>query len=553
MSAGPGDHHHGGSFRTARGPGQRRVADVQRRPRRHEVLASGADRRGQLRQPRSGVALAFRGRGAQPRRAGRRRVADRFPARLRRAAPARPAPLARRPAAHDHQPQGDPADGRRPVVHQHAHLGRGRGRRADRRDDLDLQPEELRGRHHHHERPLEPARRGVLVGRAGAAGRTHLLGHRQRLPGLRRCRHRPALRRLRRGRARRLDEGHPARDARRAGLAERPALLRPVAADRRRRHGGDADVDLVAQQHEGAAARLDARLRRAHGGDRMDVPYHPPGRRVRQRHVGRRLVAPHRQGRRVDDDERRPAARLHLPAPQHGGARLLRRPPARRQPVRGEPAGARPGNGRTGLALPVRPPRAVGLRPAGGAQPGRRRHRRPAGQGGGADHQAGLRLRVRPRDGRAAVADRGTAGRHRDRPRRRSPVADPAVSDASGAVRVPGRDAGRPGRLHPRDPGAGDRRRGAVPHRPALHTAEPARHRIPAEHRRRRELGRGRVRPRDRDALRPVPQRVRREAVPRPRAGRGERRCATSRCAARAARGRRCRGACRCSSRRIHG
>ena len=69
---------------------------------------------------------------------------------------------------------------------KHADLGRRRRRRADRRDDLGLQPKELRGGHHHDERPLEPARRGVLVGRAGAAGRADLLGHRQRLPRLRR-------------------------------------------------------------------------------------------------------------------------------------------------------------------------------------------------------------------------------------------------------------------------------------------------------------------------------------------------------------------------------
>ena len=108
-------------------------------------------------------------------------VARRLAARLRRAEPPRPGAVARRPAPHHHQPQGHAADGRRPALPQHADVGRRRHRCADGRDVVGLQPQELRGGHHHDERPLEPARRGVLVERAGPERRADTLRHRQRL------------------------------------------------------------------------------------------------------------------------------------------------------------------------------------------------------------------------------------------------------------------------------------------------------------------------------------------------------------------------------------
>ena len=66
--------------------------------------------------------------------------------------------------------------------------------------------------------------------------------------------------------------------------------------------------------------------------------------------------------------------------------------------------------GKRDLALPVRAPRPVGLRSAGRAEPDRRHRGRPAREGRGAGHQAGLRVRVRSRDRQAAVADRGPPG-----------------------------------------------------------------------------------------------------------------------------------------------
>ena len=74
------------------------------------------------------------------------------------------------------------------------------------------------------------------------------------------------------------------------------------------------------------------------------------------------------------------------------------------------------------LALPVRAPRPVGLRPSGRAEPARHHGRRQAHQGRRADHQAGVRLHVRSRHRPADLADRGAPGaavRRAGRARRR--------------------------------------------------------------------------------------------------------------------------------------
>ena len=81
----------------------------------------------------------------------------------------------------------------------------------------------------------------------------------------------------------------------------------------------------------------------------------------------------------------------------------------------------------------------LGLRPARCPEPDRHHGGRPAHQGSGADHQAGLHVRLRPRDRRAGLADRGARGADGHRHRGRGAVADPAVSNPPGAVRLPGR------------------------------------------------------------------------------------------------------------------
>ncbi len=74
---------------------------------------------------------------------------------------------------------------------------------------------------------------------------------------------------------------------------------------------------------------------------------------------------------------------------------------------------------------PDRPSRPVGLRPGVGAQSRHHHRRRQAHRRGRAAHQAGLGLRLRPRDRPAGVADRREAGRPQ-RCARRSLVADAA-------------------------------------------------------------------------------------------------------------------------------
>ena len=68
-----------------------------------------------------------------------------------------------------------------------------------------------------------------------------------------------------------------------------------------------------------------------------------------------------------------------------------------------------------------------------------------------------------PRDGGARVAHRGAGGRHRHGPRGRDPLADPAVPDEAGPVRVPGDLDRRPRRLHAGDPADGRRCRPGLP------------------------------------------------------------------------------------------
>ena len=83
-----------------------------------------------------------------------------------------------------------------------------------------------------------------------------------------------------------------------------------------------------------------------------------------------------------------------------------------------------------GLALPARPSRPVGLRPAGRAEPDRHHGGGKADQGGRASHQAGFCLCVRSRHRQTGLADRGAAGAGLQRARR-ARLEDAAGSDAS--------------------------------------------------------------------------------------------------------------------------
>ena len=159
-------------------------------------------------------------------------------------------------------------------------------------------------------------------------------------------------------------------------------------------------------RQQGTDPGLDPRLGRAHRQAAMDVPDRAAARRVRQRHVEDDSWSYTGKVSGWSIYERRRRARLRLSAAQHHGAstttaaigpgddlfaEIARLPRRRDRQAR--------------LALPVRAPRPLGLRPA--AAPnllditvnGKR------DQGGRAGHQAGIPLRVRSRHRQADLAD----------------------------------------------------------------------------------------------------------------------------------------------------
>ena len=113
------------------------------------------------------------------------------------------------------------------------------------------------------------------------------------------------------------------------------------------------------------------------------------------------------------------------------------------------------------------------------ADPGRPHGQRPRHQGGGCADQAGLLVRVQPRDRRAGVADRGTA-----RPQRRRATrvvfADAAVSHEAAGLRSTGLADRRSPRLHAGAPSRGRAARLEVQDRPDLHAAGGEQDRWPA-------------------------------------------------------------------------
>ena len=235
----------------------------------------------------------------------------------------------------------------------------------------------------------------------------------------------------------------------------------------------------------------------------MDVPLHSAARRMGLRHVAGRVRGHRRRRERVDGHERRRGARLHLFAVQSGRERLLRRRARRRQPVRRKPRVPGGGHRPPRVALPARPSRALGLRPAGRAESRRHHGGGPSGPRGRSGHQAGLRLRVRSRDGTPHLAPRGSSGAAVHRPRRKD-GGDPAVSDEAGAIRTAGAHSRRRHRLHAGAPRRGSRDPRSIRSRPALRPAERTRHGARPGHRRRRELGGRGVRSRHGTALRDV-------------------------------------------------
>ena len=205
-------------------------------------------------------------------------------------------------------PGNPPRGERHPVRHRGLPAGGGRHRRGHRRDPVDV-PHGRRGaRRDRAARQLRP--RGRVLDRrpGGARPRDH-----PRLPhGLAGCEDRTAGPGLRPGRDRRPAQGlrPPRRRHRR-----RPAGFELPAGDRGRCGGGGdgAAVRKLAPEAR-HAARPRARLRRAHRRASLDLPHHPPGGRIRERHLAGRVLALHRQRSRLDALFGGPGARLRLPA-----------------------------------------------------------------------------------------------------------------------------------------------------------------------------------------------------------------------------------------------
>ena len=272
--------------------------------------------------------------------------------------------------------------------------------------------------------------RGVAVwrGPAGAAGRMRRADpdRDRRSPADRpRPQGRQAVRRFRPG----WHGPHRSRQA--ASLARRVPVHLAARRDRRPCHPGLLDRRQCAGRR---AARHGARLRCP---DRRAALALGPGAGARRRpgcgELGRRLADDRRRQCLGADRDRR-GARPHVPADHQPEPGFLRRPSPRRQSprrFRGRPQGR---DRRARMELPARPPRSLGLRHPGPAEP---RHDHPRRQGARRRHpgdQAGAGLRARPRHRPARPAGRGApcpAGRRRGR----GAVADPALPGRSAAAR----------------------------------------------------------------------------------------------------------------------
>ncbi len=245
----------------------------------------------------------------------------------------------------------------------------------------------------------------------------------------------------------------------RADGQRRGGFFVAVARRRRRRDRRSRGRHRRAAELEDAGEARRARLRRAHGRAAVDVPHDPREGRVRLRHVAHAgLGGVHGQRGGLGADGRGSGARHRVSAGRGSDERSLRRRAARQQPVRQHARRARREDGPARLASPADSSRHLGLRQPDVADPARRDGRREAREGRRAAHEAGVRVRVQPRDRRAALADRGEIGADVRRAGRVD-RGDAAVPDQAEGLRPPGRDRGRPRRLHSGDQGRGARGR----------------------------------------------------------------------------------------------
>ena len=210
------------------------------------------------------------------------------------------------------------------------------------------------------------ARRGLLDRRH----RTASVRHPRRVPDRARPAHRHAA-----DDVRREGPGQSATGSRSARDPVRVDRRRPGLPRRRHRRCRDRRLDVGSADAQGGGAGNGAGVRRAHRQAAVDVQPDSASGRSRQRDLGERLVVVQRRGESVVADQRRRRAGAGLPAADGADQRHVRRPSARRQRLCQHARLRQVPDRRAGLALPDRPPRSVGLRPAGRADP-RRHHRR---------------------------------------------------------------------------------------------------------------------------------------------------------------------------------
>ena len=317
------------------------MAQLRRRRREHALLAARPDRRLELRAARDRLALPDR------------QLRPRAGVQARR----------------------NPGDGRgRRLRHRGDAAGGGRARRRDRRAALDA-PRGRGGAGRGVAAPPVRPRPGVLERRR--RGARPLRDDRLPPRGARRPHRGRTWADFGAGGAVDLKAAAVVGDGRPIDLATGPigTNAAPTVARDVVIVGGTFADGAAPQTHnnvKGLVQAFDVRTRRA----ALDVPHRAPPRRVRRRHLARRLVGQQRQQRRLDADLGRPRAGPRLPAGRDADRRLLRRPPPGRQPLRGEPGRRRSRDRRAALALPARPPSAVGLRHGEPLDPGRHHGRR---------------------------------------------------------------------------------------------------------------------------------------------------------------------------------
>ena len=203
------------------------------------------------------------------------------------------------------------------------------------------------------------------------------------------------------------------------------------------------DVVIIGNAMSDSPSRKDSLAARHRAGDRrpdgtraLDVQSNPAAWRGRQRDMGRGFVVVQRRRQRVVADQLRRATRPRVSADWRADQRHVRRPPAGRQPVFQQSRLRALRDRRARLALPAGAPRPVGLRHQRRADPRGYPGRRQSRPSGGAAHQAGDGLRLRPRDRQADLADR-RAPRPDVEDAGRKDRAHAAVPDQTGAVRSP--------------------------------------------------------------------------------------------------------------------